>query len=447
MLRERVGAVLASLLVIVIVGGVQSRAASQEKVNREASRTSTLDALEAEAQAFRGRSREQWARWEGQANELYEVYVAISSHWMSRGLNGSPPPPDFRPLNLPLAFIAAQLRQLLGAGDRESRLRWGYLIAVAEHPDPRRARFLEEYGKRHPETVSLDESGWKSVVLWAADAGWAAEKLRGLLAGDLTLDEDSFPFKLLELFAEKLPPDVVAAAYGYVYAQGHQRRIYFSDSEKHWELLLRLDRGRALSDIAALHKDKTPGIALLFLLIERTTGPDARMAQVAADWSSDLYGPEGQFKNFWLHILMLKAEPGEHLLHVVERLDKLVGVSEPGSDEPARPQEIMYMVEAMLKIEPSHITDAETRARHGNALAAYANRPTIHSYTRKQILDWLAKHRHPELPNVLARWMVEESDPVDRVGAILVRVEEWGEYGRESLKQAERINAEKTPKP
>ncbi len=440
--------VLAGLLVLVMVGVAPARAASQEKMKQDAAQTPTLDALEAEAQAIKNARPEQWGKWGEEADEFYKAFAERTFPWRKRG---APPLPNFESLNFPLAFLAAQLKQLQGADERDAHFRLrGYLEAVVEHPDPRRARFLEEYGERYREMVRRDDSGWDRILTRAADAGWAAEKLRERLVGDLRLYEYFLPYMLLERFAEELPPDVVAAGYGYVYAQGQQGGIYIinEDGVEHWKLLLRLDRDRALSDLAALHEEKPPDAPLLSLLIERTASPDARVAEEAGKWLSDVYSPGGQFKNVRLHVLRLKSSPDEHLPTVVGRLHKLVGVSPRYYfDEPARPGEIEMLVAAMSEIEPSHITNAHTRAMHGSALVMYANRRAIPAHARLNILVWMAKQRHPELPKVLARWLVEERDADAREQARRRAQTEWGDYGRDSLKQAEQLNAEKIRKP
>jgi hypothetical protein len=142
----------------------------------------------------------------------------------------------------------------------------------------------------------------------------------------------------------------------------------------------------------------------------------------------------------------LKASPDEHLPTVVGRLNKLVGVSPRCDfDEPARPDEVVMLVAAMSGIEPSHIKDAQTRAMHAGALAAYANRRAIHADARLDVLGWMARQRHPELPGVLARWLVEERDVDAREEARHRAQTEWGDYGRDSLKRAEQINAGKKP--
>ncbi|HEX5705881.1 MAG TPA: hypothetical protein VFX96_01195 [Pyrinomonadaceae bacterium] len=440
--------VLVSLLVLVIVGGSPARAASQEKMNRDARQTPTLDALEAEARAIKNTRPEQWVKWTEAADEFYEAFAKKTFPWRNRG---APPLPDFKSLDFPLAFLAEQLRRLQGADERDAHFRFrGYLEAVIEHPDPRRARFLEEYGELHWGNIQRDNSGLDRMLARAADAGWATEKLRERLVGNLILYEYYLPYMLLERFAAELPPDVVAAGYGYVYAQGQQGGIYIINDGgvEHWKLLWRLDRERALSDIVALHEKKPPDAALLSLLIKRTVAPDARLAEAAEGWLSDVYRPGGQFKNVGLHALRLKSSPDEHLPTVVGRLHKLVGVSPRYYfDEPARPDEVETLLAAMVEIEPSHITNAHTRAMHESALVMYANRRAIAADARLGILDWMARQRHPELPKVLARWLVEERDADARDEARWRAQTKWGDYGRESLKQAEQLNAGKKPKP
>lgn len=447
-LRGAMRGVLASLLALVIAGAAPARAASQEKMSRDAMQTPTLDALEAEAQAIKDTRPQQWEKWREEADEFYEAFARRTFPWRNRG---APPLPNFKSLNFPLAFLAAQLRQHQGADGRDAHFRLrGYLEAVVEHTDPRRARFLEEYGELYREIVRRDESGWDRLLVRAADAGWAAEKLRERLVGDLRLYEYLLPYMLLERFAEELPPDVVAAGYGYVYAQGQQGGIYIinEDGVEHWKLLLRLDRDRALSDIAALHAEKPPAAPLLSLLIERTAAPDARVAEETQKWLSGVYRPGGQFKNVRLHVLMLKSSPDEHLPTIVGRLNKLVGVSPRYDfDEPARPGEVEMLVAAMAEIEPSHINDERKRAMHASALAAYVNRRSIAAHARLKFLGWMARQRHPELPRVLARWLAEERDEDAREEARLLAQTEWGDYGRDSLRQAEKINAERTTKP
>lgn len=440
-----------SALLIIIVGvvvgdGVAAapRPASQEKI----SQYPTLDALEAEARSLSEARPEQWKSWVEGADKFYEEYAAKTFPWRMRG---AAPLPQFQTLNLPLAFLAAQLRQRQSAAEPVARYRFrGYLEAVVENPDPRRARFLEEYGKLLREEAQRDEGNWDSLLARAADAGWAAEKLRGQLVGDLRLWEYRLPYMLLERFAEELPADVVAAGYGYVYAQGQQGRIYIHNDggAEHWKLLLRLDRARALTDIEALHEKRPPADALLSLLIKRTAAPDARVARAAARWLSETYRPGAQFKNVGLHVLMLKSSPDEHLPTVVGRVHKLVGVSRRHHlDDPEGTDELATLVEAMLEIEPAHITNPQTRDMHRSALATYGGARAVAAHVRLNVLKWMAENGHTELPQVIARWLAAEPDAGVRESVRRSAQTEWGDYGREALRQAERINAGRGPKP
>lgn len=442
-MREAVRNVLATLsalLILVGVAGAAGRAATREKLSQRP----TLDALEAEAQAMRDDRPEQWKKWEQEADKFYEDYAAQTFPWRKRG---APPLPQFQTLNFPLAFLASQLRRF-HSDDRPGtgpRLR-GYLEAVVVSPDPRRARFLEEFGELHRQTLGRDEGVWDRLLARAADAGWATEKLRERLVGDLRLWESRLPYMLLERFAGELPPDVSAAGYGYVYAQGQQGGIYSlgDGGVEHWKLLLRLDRRRALSDIFALHKNRPPDAPLLSLLVERAAAPDARLAAAASGWLSDVYRPGAQFKNVALHVLMLKAAPDAHLPTVVGRLHKLVGVSPRHSlDDPAGPGELETLIAAMLDVEPVHITDARTRAMRESALVTYAGARTVPAPARLSILGRMAKNQHPDLPKVIARWLASEPDAGVRDGVRRRANTEWGDYGREALRRAERINAEK----
>jgi hypothetical protein len=433
---------LATLSALLIFVGVCAapRAASQE----ELSQYPTIDALSAEERALKAESPEQWEKWTAEAEKFYEDYAAKTFPWRRRGLA---PLPKFQTLNFPLAFLAAQLRRL--HSDVEpgppNRLR-GYLEAVVVNPDPRRASFLDEYGKIYRETARRDEAGWDRLLARAAGTSWAAKKLRESLVGDLSLWESRLPYMLLERFAETLPADVAAAGYGYVYAQGQQGGIYSLDEDgvEHWKLLFRLDRERALSDIVALHKNRPPDAALLSLLIERAAAPDARLAKAAARWLSDVYRPGAQFKNVPLHVLMLKSSPDAHLPTVVGRVHKLVGVSPRYDfDEPARPDEIEMLIATLLDIEPAHITNAQTRAMHQSALTMYAGARTVATPMRLNILKWMAKNKHPDLPKVIARWLAAEPDAKVRERVREHAETQWGDYGREALRQAEQFKRQK----
>ena len=126
--------VLASVLVLLNVGGAPARAVSQENRNLYATQqTSTLDALGAEERAIKKTRPEQWAKWEKEANEAYEEHKAYVRQWR---WHDEPPDLGFKSLNLPLAFVAAQLRHLQAADGDDARSRfWGYLHTVEEHPD------------------------------------------------------------------------------------------------------------------------------------------------------------------------------------------------------------------------------------------------------------------------------------------------------------------------
>lgn len=432
------------LLLIILGSGIAPRAATQGKLNQHP----TLDGLESEAQAIRKTRPEQWKQWTEEAEKFYEDFAKKTFPWRSRGLA---PLPDFKSFNFPLAFLAAQLRQLHAANERDAHFRFrGYLEAVVAHADPRRARFLEEFGALDGGKLSRDETVWDRLLARAADASWATEKLREKLVGDLRLYESALAYMLLERFAEELPPDVVAAGYGYVYAQGQQGGIYVINENEveHWKLLLRLDPARALSDINALHENKPPAAPLLSLLIERVTAPHERIAKAASEWLSDVYRPGAQFKNVPLHVLMLKSAPDAHLPTVVGRVNKLVGVSRPyDSDDPAWPDESETLIAAMLEIEPAHIKNAHTRAMHATALATYAVARAVGADLRLNILKWMAQQSHPELPKVIARRLAEEPDAKERERLRQHAQTLWGAYGREALQQAEQIKAEKKPKP
>jgi hypothetical protein len=143
---------------------------------------------------------------------------------------------------------------------------------------------------------------------------------------------------------------------------------------------------------------------------------------------------------------MLKSSPDAHLPTVVGRVHKLVGVSpRHGFDDPAGPDEMETLIAAMIDIEPAHITNARTRAMRESALATYAGARAVAAPVRLSILEWMAKNQHPDLPKVIARWLAGERHADVRESVRHHANTEWGDYGREALRQAERINAEKRP--
>jgi hypothetical protein len=433
---------LATLSALLILGAPAAPLAASRE---ELSQYPTIDALAAEERALRAERPEQWEKWTAEADKFYADHAAKTFPWRKRGLA---PLPQFQTLNFPLAFLAAQLRRFHSGVEPGPRNRLnGYLEAVVLNPDPRRARFLDEYGELHRKDIGRDEGRWDGLLARAAGASWAAEKLRERLVGDLRLWEHRLPYMLLERFAEELPADVVAAGYGYVYAQGQQGGIYILNEAgvEPWKLLLRLDRERALSDIVALHENRPPDAALLSLLIERAAAvPDARLAKAAARWLSDAYHPGAQFKNVRLLVLMLKSSPDAHLPTVVGRVHKLVGVSpRHGLDAPAGPDEIEMLIATLLDVEPARIANAQTRAMHQGALTTYAGASAVRAPVRLNILKWMAKNQHPDLAKVIARWLAVEPDSKVRERLREHAETEWGDYGREALRQAERINSEK----
>jgi hypothetical protein len=161
------------------------------------------------------------------------------------------------------------------------------------------------------------------------------------------------------------------------------------------------------------------------LLLDPLT-PNPKIAAAARTWlpslrpfDSDLYGD-------YLRAWLVRDDPYHYLAPTLKRIDALLS----GSDDSSRSDDAERLIRAILTI------DSE-RSRQG--LARYANnvRLGVLSDVRREIVLQLGRHRYAGLPAIIGRWLRDDWDG-NKDWLRSVAVQEWGDYGRTLLSQAER---------
>ena len=414
---------LSSLLEILTIGTLvitlQASVTLTYGASPQVSEGQTLMALEREAATLRSTRPEMWQSYLDQTSRVFVEHEKRTC-WQCRE---APPPADLTSLKLPLFFLAAEVRQ-----QKDILKLIAYLDAIVLNSDPRRINLLIELQAKRGERSTFRQVGWARLIADAAELDWAAVKIRELLKADPPLDSEGLLESLLWRFTAELPRDVRATAYDYIRRHWREGPNTHLGGEAYWDLLLCLDAERARAEIIP-YFEKDEYSLYVVLLLKEHAGPSAQVAGAVRRW---LTTDAGKGWPDYMYILLLKSDPQGGLRPMVAYIDGRV--AEYGAQKSE--DDLGAYVQAMLEINSAEAVQP---------LARYANEQVISDIARLDIIEWLVKRRYEKVPHIVARWLAKEPDY--RRSWLLQKVtkNEWGEFGRQVLREAEAINQRKMP--
>jgi hypothetical protein len=386
----------------------------------------TLDRLVAEGAAFEAASPAEWREYGNRILRVFEDNRALRTQSAPRQGH---PPPDLRPLQVPLPRLVVDLLNLKPdpSGYSFEDLKFhAYVEAIVEHRDNRRIGVLLEYRDKAAKASApfLEPDDWDRIVGRAAPEEWAVDTLPNLLSGNPRLWLRNLPYTLLYRFAETLPQALRDAGYGYIRSQVKTGPGDW-DTESYWKLLVRLDATRACDELIGYFGKRDANNLSIVLLLDPLT-PNPKIAAAARKWLPSLHPFYSDLYGDYLRRWLVRDDPSHYLTPTLKRIDALLS----GSENSSRTDGAERLIRAILTI------DSE-RSRQG--LARYANnrRLGVLSDVRRQIVLQLGRHRYSGLPAIVGRWLRDDWDE-NKSWLRSLAIQEWGEYGRTLLSQAER---------
>jgi len=136
---------------------------------------------------------------------------------------------------------------------------------------------------------------------------------------------------------------------------------------------------------------------------------------------------DDSWTNTQLRILLLKSSPVDELLPTTKYIDRLIEYRRRHhSDSDTVNADVDQLIEAILSL-------GDGRAE--SSLVAYANSSGVSDLTQIRTMTWLAARHSAALASVLRRWMARHPDRIHWVREAAEK--DWGEFGRQVLKQVE----------
>ncbi len=313
----------------------------------------TSRALRAEAETLQREKSEQWAAW------LEKLDGAVAEHnqryagWMRRGL---PPPLDLKPLELPLSVLVYRMEHPLVGDKLErgwARLPWPLLDAISHHSNPQRMDYLLEQYDRcdFGSTIS-----WYAAVVDALTPERAAREISDRMGPrPKNLGATDLVYRLLDRFADRLPPEMRARGYAYLRGAVDSSPDDGSESDI-WGALLKLDVAAASRELVEeyVHADLSRRGDLFW----RVPPLLAQAPPVPADVARSLkrFLAEGQPAD-WPHLraqlwtVVFRSNPVAELDDYVAQLDQVIARSgaQPKSTSSV---EVAVLTEALLSDGP-----------------------------------------------------------------------------------------------
>src|SRR5258708_34144108 len=131
-----------------------------------------------------------------------------------------------------------------------------------------------------------------------------------------------------------------------------------------------------------------------------------------------------------MRILLLKSDPNGELQSTVQQIDKEIA-RQKARNETAGPLtgDLDRLITAIIAINSESAVQP---------LLRYVNNQQVSDLTQIEIMEWLAPRRYDKMPSICARWLAEH--PNIQSWLRNTAEQKWGEYGRQVLEEADRIN-------
>jgi hypothetical protein len=386
-----------------------------------------LAELAGEADAMMSSQPADWKAYLAQEEQAVADHRKLTSTWRKRGM---PPRLNLEPFKFPLAFLAMEVQREDSVDERGA-----LLSAISVCPNIRRIKLLLElqskFGNSHVET-------WDWLLATAADKDWAVEQIAALTRTETVLRDSNLLYYLLQRFGGELSGDTQLAAYEFVRSRW-TKGPGNGDGERYWDVLLRIDVERARKEIIPYFGD-TKEIHDFYIvkLLGEHAGPSPRVARAVKTWLRVKEGLKEGSKEVksddWmvtqLRILLLKSDPGGELDATVAEIDRLISRKKAQNERAGvLGSDLDLLITAVIAINSE---------KAEQPLLRYALDPRVSDLTQVEIIEWLAARRYDQLPSIVAKWMTEHRNIQHWLRD--KAEQKWGEYGREVLAEADRLN-------
>jgi len=382
----------------------------------------TLAELAKEADRIRSGQPEVWQNYVAEKERAIADHRKLTSNWRQRGM---PPRLDFQPLKFPLAFLVVEVQQA-----NPPRVETALLEAISSNSDDRRIKVLLELRAKLGDS---NEGDWDRLLATAADREWAVEQIATLTRNDTILRTSSLLFYLLSRFGGDLPGDTQMAAYEFVRSRWNKGPGN-GDGERYWDVLLRIDVERAQKEIIAYFGNKKEIYdGYIVRLLDQHAGPSPVVARAVKRWLQLVDEREDHWFATQMHILLLKSDPNGELQATAQQIDQEIA-RKKARNETAGPLtgDLDRLITAIIEINSESAVQP---------LLRYVNNQQVCDLTQIEIMEWLAARRYEQMPSICARWLVEH--PNIQSWLRDTAEQKWGEYGRQVLAEADRLNKNK----
>jgi hypothetical protein len=379
----------------------------------------TLAELAREADAMMASQPAVWKTYLAQEEQAVADHRKLTSTWKMRG---TPPRLDFEPFKFPLAFLAMEVQRQDGF-----RQRGALLSAISTCPDSRCIKLLLELQSKFDNSR---DGSWDRLLAMAADKDWAVEQIATLTRTETLLHTSTLLFLLLQRFGGELSGDTQLAAYEFVRSRWNKGPSN-GDAERYWDVLLRIDVERARKEIIPYfgNTEEIYDSSIVQLLGEHA-GPSPRVARAVKTWLRLKEVKSDDWMVTQLRILLLKSDPRDELDATVAEIDRLISRKKAQNERAGvLSGDLDRLITAVIAINTEKVEQP---------LLRYALDPMVSDLTQVEIIEWLAARRYDQLPGIVAKWMTEHKNIQHWLRD---RAEKrWGEYGREVLAEADRLN-------
>jgi hypothetical protein len=379
----------------------------------------TLVELTKEADRIRSGQPEVWQNYVAEKERAFSEHRELTSGWRKRGM---PPRLDFQPLKLPLAFLVVEVQQA-----NDSDVGAALLEAISSTSDNRRIKVLLALHAKFGDSL---EGDWDRLLATAADREWAVEQIAKLTRNDSILRTSSLLFYLLSRFGGDLPKDTQLAAYEFVRSRWNKGPGN-GDGERYWDVLLRIDVERARKEIIPYFGNKEEIYdGYIVEVLGQHAGPSPEVARAVKRWLRFVDEQEDHWFATEMRILLLKSDPNGELQSTVQQIDKEIA-RQKARNETAGPLtgDLDRLITAIIAINSESAVQP---------LLRYVNNQQVSDLTQIEIMEWLAARRYEQMPSICARWLAEH--PNIQSWLRNTAEQKWGEYGRQVLEEADRIN-------
>jgi hypothetical protein len=240
-------------------------------------------------------------------------------------------------------------------------------------------------------------------------------------------------FYLLSRFGGDLPKDTQLAAYEFVRSRWNKGPGN-GDGERYWDVLLRIDVKRARKEIIPYFGNKEEIYdGYIVEVLGQHAGPSPEVARAVKRWLRFVDEQEDHWFATEMRILLLKSDPNGELQSTVQQIDKEIA-RQKARNATAGPLtgDLDRLITAIIAINSESAVQP---------LLRYVNNQQVSDLTQIEIMEWLAARRYEQMPSICARWLAEH--PNIQSWLRNTAEQKWGEYGRQVLAEADRLNKNK----